>query len=241
MFNRRGFNLIDEVGLTEQQIALMRQIARDEVAVAAETLARRLDGVPTVTEMTMLFERQQQAIHEFISSTDLYLRRAEKEFASIGDIKKDMSLLMASINMRNQQLDEVQRDINKINERASRNSEGLVDVMGKYTGLKISIFGDPDSPEVPSLTAKLNERSHKADEQHEEIKSLLTSEIKPMIEQANVRLRDVEAWVAKQRQWMQLFKNAVKFVAVNPRVIAVIFGGGVIGATVIEFLKAALR
>lgn len=250
MNNRRGFDLIDEKILTQEQIALVRQIAREEVAVvtdkvaviaeavAAEIIGKRLEGVPTVSEMTLLFERQQQSIHEFISSTDIYLRRAEKEFTSIGDIKRDIGTLTASLNIRNGQLDEMQREINGIGEKVGKQAETQVDLKGKYENLEISIFGDHDKPDVPSLVAQLNDRSRRADEQHEEIKNLLTAEIKPGIESVQRRLVDVEIFIAKQRQWLKAGQDALKFVAANPKWIAVIAGSGTGIAVLIEWIKS---
>jgi hypothetical protein len=253
MNNRRGFDLIDESILSKEQMALIRQIAREEMttvtdkvaviaeAVAAEIIGKRLEGVPTVSEMTLLFERQQQSIHEFISSTDLYLRRAEREFTGIGDIKRDIGTLTASMNIRNSQLDEMQRDLSSIGERVGRQAETQIELHGKYDELKTSIFGDPALPEIPSLTAQLNERSRRADQQHDEIKTLLSAEIKPMIERVNARMVDVEVFIAKRRQIEDVVKNAVLFVAKNPKWIAIIAGGGTGLAFLIEWIKAATQ
>jgi hypothetical protein len=245
MFNRRDFSLFDERLFNEKQIEQVRQIARDELAgsiehVITEIIDKRLAGMPTVQEMTLLFERQQRVIHEFISSTDLYLRRAEKEFVSIGDIKHDLGVMIASINTRNHQLDEAQRDIDSIADRVSRNNERIVGIQENYAALKTSIFGDPSLPEIPSLTAQLHERSMRADQQHEEIKLMLNDEMKPMIERANQRLVEIELFIAKRREVEVMVKNALLFVAKNPKWIAIIAGGGAIGAAVIEFIKAAL-
>lgn len=243
MTNRWGFSLADEHTLNDKQVAQVREIAREEMAasfegVITEIIDRRLAGVPTVEEMTTLFERQQQTIHEFITSTDLYLRRAERKFDAVDNIQRSLDKLTNSIEARNKQMDDVQRDIQTIDEQANRNSQTLVGVQAKYDGLKVSIFGDPDSPEYPSLIEKLNKRGARTDEQHEEIKTMLTQELKPMIQRANERLIDVELFIAKQRQWAQMGRDAVKFVAQNLRWIAVIAGGGTGFAILIEAIKA---
>lgn len=236
--------MTDEQLLSEKQVAQVREIAREEMVanfetVITEIIDKRLAGVPTVQEMTLLFERQQRTIHEFISSTDLYLRRAEKKFDVVDTIQRSLDRLTDSIDSRNKQMDEVQEDIHTIDGRVSRNSETLVGVQAKYDGLKTSIFGDPSSPEIPSLSMQLNERSKKADEQHAEIKTMLVEDIKPMIARANQRLVDVEIFIAKQRQWLKRGQDALTFVAKKPALVVAIFGGGAVGATIIEFIKAA--
>lgn len=235
--------MIDESVLTEKQLAQVRQVVREEVtivaeAVAAEIIGNRLEGLPTTKQIGDMFEKWLQQMHEMINGSDAHLRRVESKFDGLTKIERDIGLLTASMNTRNGQLDDVQRKIAGIDDKVDRQGEAQVDLRGKYEALHTMIFGDPDSPSVPSLANQLNERSRRADEQHEEIKNLLKTDIKPGIENVQSRLVDVEIFIARQRAWLKRGQDAVKFLAANPKLwTGIILGGGTATAILLKLLE----
>lgn len=235
--------MTDESVLTEKQLAQVRQVVREEVkivaeAVAAEIIGNRLEGLPTTNQIAEMFERWLQQMHEMVNGTDTHLRRVESKFDGLTKIERDIGVLTLALNTRNQQLDDMQRNIKDIDDKVDRQGEAQIDLRGKYESLYTMIFGDPETPSVPSLTAQLNERSRRADEQHNETIQLLKETIQPGIESVQRRLVDVEIFIAKQRAWLKRGQDAVKFLAANPKLwTGIILGGGTAAAILVKLLE----
>lgn len=233
---------VAEALFSEAQIEFLKGMIRADASVAAEVTAANtvrivFNDVPSRYEVEQMLQKHKSNLHAFVDESDVYIRRYASRLDDLSKLEVGFATLTSTMQAQVQFGAETRVDVNTAQTQIGELTQAMATLVSEHRALQSLIFGNPSSPEIPSLTSQLSERSRRTDEQHEEIKKMLTEDIKPMLTRANQRLLEVELFIAAQRQWLKRGQAAVKFLANNPRWIGAALGSGFLGAAGLKLLE----
>lgn len=211
----------------------MREVAREELTpILKDVLQDALNDIPNRNEVERMVkdaaERQADGYYASFKSVDTHLRESEVAFTKglkeiqsvVGKLEGTAELWRASGN----QIQALQDHYNILDGRVST-------AISAAHELRRDIFGDPLSPDIPSLLSEQRRRDRALDEQRTAYHTETTNRLESLKAQAALaqiqvdeRLRPVEGYIRRREQIEGWIYSGLGFFARHPNILKAVVG-----------------
>jgi hypothetical protein len=205
----------------------LRKIAREEIPpIVKEVLQAALGDIPSRGEVEGMIksatDAQAERYYASHKSIDEHLRASEKAFR---DGLTEIKTVNGELRGTNEIVRTTNEQIKTLQEKYGTLDSRLTTVTNANIELRRDIFGDPLTPDVPSMISEQRRRDQERIEQrrldHTEVMNRLDSlknQGEKYQERVDVRLKPMELYIQRREQIEGWIYNVLSWLSKHPRV-----------------------